>query len=104
MLEGMDLYSYMVRNLKRAAFLSSKRVVYVRQGFTYFEIAHEFYHVIHWHELGEELYSSLTELEKETYVYNALMLIPRKLSKAEKADAKSYINRIRRKNGHLPLQ
>ncbi|WP_165822295.1 zincin-like metallopeptidase toxin domain-containing protein [Hymenobacter edaphi] len=99
----MDLHQFMVDNLKRAAFNSGSRTVYVLKGFTYFEIAHEVYHARHWHQIGEEHYSSLTDLEKETYVYDALMEKAHKLTAAEIADATSYINRVRKLHGHPPL-
>jgi len=103
LLNGFDLYHYMVTNGKRAAFDRTRATVFVRKGFTYFEIAHEANHAKHWHEIGDTPYSLLTTLEKETYVYSALMLAPNRLTAAELVDAKLYINRVRREFGYPPL-
>jgi len=103
LLNGFDLHQYMVTNGKRAAFDRTRATVFVQRGFTYFEIAHEANHARHWHEIGDEQYALLTVLEKETYVYNALMLEPKKLTAAELIDAKLYINRVRRDFDYPPL-
>ncbi|RZK34118.1 MAG: hypothetical protein EOO61_14135 [Hymenobacter sp.] len=103
LLDGFDLYHHMVTNGKRAAFDRTRATVYMRKGFTYYEIAHEASHAKHWHEIGDQQYSLLSDLEKETYVYEALILKAKNLTADELIDAKLYINRVRRLSNYPPL-
>lgn len=103
MSKSSPILKYMEDNGIRAGFSSLHSTVYVRRLVTYYELAHEMKHAQHWANLGEQQYNRLSTLQKETYVFEALMDEKHNLTSKEVVDAYRYLNKLRADYGMDPL-
>ena len=67
-------------------------------------VFHEQCHVLQWVELGEEVYKSLTILEKETYVWEQIYKNKFLWTEKELKESLRYINEKRIEFGKEPLK
>lgn len=98
-----DLIYYMTRSGRVGGFNAANRQFILSKKATELVVFHEMAHVNHFHQLGEAAYRSLTELEKEMYVWEQIFAQKGRWTKAEIDDCLNYINGIRDKFNLNPI-
>lgn len=94
-----DLFYFMKKNNKVGAFNPHTKQMILPKNTTEIVAFHEMQHVKHMEQLSEEVYKTLSTLDKEMYVWKQTLANRNDWTKAELQEALNYINRERKKVG-----